>query len=29
MDDPNHVFIYLEFPSLEEAREAKRRLRVG
>jgi len=25
-DDPNHVFIFLEFPSLEDAREAKRRL---
>jgi hypothetical protein len=25
-DDPNHVFIFLEFASLEEAREAKRRL---
>ena len=26
VDDPNHVFIYLEFESLEAAREAKRRL---
>jgi len=25
-DDPNHVFIFLEFESLEDAREAKRRL---
>jgi len=25
-DDPNHVFIFLEFPSLEDAQEAKRRL---
>jgi hypothetical protein len=25
-DDPNHVFVYLEFASLEDAREAKRRL---
>ena len=25
-DDPNHVFVYLEFPTLEDAREAKRRL---
>ena len=25
-DDPNHVFIFLEFESLEDAREAERRL---
>jgi hypothetical protein len=25
-DDPNHVFIFLEFPSLEDARTAERRL---
>jgi hypothetical protein len=25
-DDPNHVFIFLEFASLEDAREAERRL---
>ena len=25
-DDANHVFVFLEFPSLEDAREAKRRL---
>ena len=25
-DDPNHVFIYLEFASLENARTAERRL---
>jgi histidinol-phosphate/aromatic aminotransferase/cobyric acid decarboxylase-like protein len=25
-DDPNHVFILLEFPSLDNAREAERRL---
>jgi hypothetical protein len=25
-DDPNHVFIYLEFTSLEDARTAERRL---
>src|SRR5437667_388565 len=25
-DDPNHVFVFLEFPSLEDAREAKQRL---
>ncbi|MEA2450960.1 MAG: hypothetical protein QOG63_2892 [Thermoleophilaceae bacterium] len=25
-DDPNQVFIFLEFASLEEAREAERRL---
>lgn len=25
-DDPNHVFIYLEFASLEDARTAERRL---
>jgi hypothetical protein len=26
VDDPNHVFIYLEFDSLEDAQEARRRL---
>jgi hypothetical protein len=26
-DDPDHVFIFLEFDSLEDAREAERRLR--
>jgi hypothetical protein len=26
VDDPNHVFIYLEFVSLEDAQEARRRL---
>ena len=26
VDDPNHVFIYLEFASLEDAQEAQRRL---
>jgi len=26
VDDPNHVFIYLEFASLEDAQEARRRL---
>ena len=26
VDDPNHVFIYLEFGSVEDARESKRRL---
>jgi hypothetical protein len=26
MDDPNHVFIHLEFDSAEDAREAERRL---
>ena len=26
MDDPNHVFIQLEFDSTEDAQEAKRRL---
>jgi histidinol-phosphate/aromatic aminotransferase/cobyric acid decarboxylase-like protein len=26
VDDPNHVFVFLEFSSLEEAREAQRRL---
>jgi hypothetical protein len=25
-DDPNHVFIFLEFPSLGDARTAERRL---
>jgi hypothetical protein len=25
-DDPNHVFVFLEFASLEDAHEAKRRL---
>jgi hypothetical protein len=25
-DDPNHVFIFLEFASLEDAHEAKKRL---
>jgi hypothetical protein len=25
-DDPNHVFIFLEFESLEDANEARRRL---
>lgn len=25
-DDPNHVFVFLEFGSLEDAREAERRL---
>jgi hypothetical protein len=25
-DDPDHVFIVLEFPSLDDAREAKQRL---
>jgi len=25
-DDPNHVFIFLEYASLEDAREARRRL---
>jgi hypothetical protein len=25
-DDPNHVFIFLEFTSLEDAQEAERRL---
>jgi hypothetical protein len=26
VDDPNHVFIYLEFASLDDAEEARRRL---
>jgi hypothetical protein len=26
VDDPNHVFLFLEFGSLEEAEEAERRL---
>jgi hypothetical protein len=26
VDDPNHVFIFLEFESLEEAQEAQSRL---
>ena len=26
VDDPNHVFIYLEFGSVEDAQEARRRL---
>jgi len=26
VDDPNHVFIYLEFASVEDALESKRRL---
>ena len=26
VDDPNHVFIYLEFSSLDDAQEARRRL---
>jgi len=26
VDDPNHVFVFLEFGSLEEAEEAQRRL---
>ena len=26
VDDPNHVFVYLEFDSLEDAQEARRRL---
>ena len=26
VDDPNHVFIFLEFASLEHANEARRRL---
>jgi hypothetical protein len=25
-DDPSHVFVYLEFETLDDAREAKRRL---
>jgi hypothetical protein len=26
VDDPNHVFVYLEFASLDDANEARRRL---
>ncbi|HXH96733.1 MAG TPA: hypothetical protein VNH40_05925 [Gaiellaceae bacterium] len=26
VDDPNHVFVFLEFGSLEDAREAEQRL---
>jgi hypothetical protein len=26
VDDPNHVFIFLEFDSLEDANESRRRL---
>lgn len=26
VDDPNHVFIYLEFASVEDAQEGRRRL---
>jgi len=26
VDDPNHVFVFLEFDSLEDAKEAERRL---
>jgi hypothetical protein len=26
VDDPNHVFVYLEFESVEHAQEARRRL---
>jgi hypothetical protein len=26
VDDPNHVFIFLEFDSVEDAQEARRRL---
>ena len=26
VDDPNHVFIFLEFASLEDAQEARQRL---
>ena len=26
VDDPDHVFVYLEFASVEEAQEARRRL---
>jgi hypothetical protein len=26
VDDPNHVFVFLEFGSAEEAKEAQRRL---
>lgn len=26
VDDPNHVFVFLEFPSVEDAEEARSRL---
>jgi hypothetical protein len=26
VDDPNHVFVFLEFASVEDAQEARRRL---
>jgi hypothetical protein len=26
VDDPNHVFVFLEFDSLDDAKEAERRL---
>jgi hypothetical protein len=26
VDDPNHVFVFLEFESVDEAQEARRRL---
>ena len=26
VDDPNHVFVYLEFDSIDDAQEARRRL---
>jgi hypothetical protein len=26
VDDPNHVFVYLEYESLDDAQEARRRL---
>jgi hypothetical protein len=26
MDDPNHVFVFLEFESVEDAEEARQRL---
>jgi hypothetical protein len=26
VDDPNHVFVVLEFPTVDDAREAERRL---
>jgi hypothetical protein len=26
IDDPNHVFVFLEFDSLDDAKEAERRL---
>jgi len=26
VDDPNHVFVYLEYESVEDAQEAERRL---